>query len=430
MASSHDRGTSLAERLYAAALWMLPTSFRREYGPLMAQLLRDQFRDARRSGTRFAVMRVLLRAGPDLVATAAREHAHAVARMPPRWRFGLPAIAVLGLLVAVGPTALSIAAVDLAEKAQKLDHAPWRVAASERARAAGRNLAASGEARAQAVAALLVRHGDDIARGVHMPIEDPDGRPSPLPEAEALMRQALAAGMDDPVVLAIATWHCPVDPAICRSREAQARWRQIDPRNALAWWPRADDPAPDGALDAMAASTHATDPAWIARRIAHRALAAVREPDWPTLDALLPSVQATAWMLARDGFETQRTRRLGPTCLEAAHDAIAGGRHDRCVRASTVLLETATTYRDRFVALAVLRKLGDEDPAELEAIASASEARVARANDLETRALQKDGALQYPFGPAELAELLQLTTEKAFVDGLLSRHGLALAQQH
>ncbi|BCL78442.1 hypothetical protein ccbrp13_09070 [Ktedonobacteria bacterium brp13] len=44
--SSH-RSSGVSEQLYAALLWLYPTSFRREYGCEMVQTFRDLYRQER-----------------------------------------------------------------------------------------------------------------------------------------------------------------------------------------------------------------------------------------------------------------------------------------------------------------------------------------------------------------------------------------------
>ena len=72
---------SASERLYAGLLALYPARYRREYGPLMAQLFRDLLRDTRwqvGSGGNAARARGLaalwLRVAAELGVTAAREH--------------------------------------------------------------------------------------------------------------------------------------------------------------------------------------------------------------------------------------------------------------------------------------------------------------------------------------------------------------------
>ncbi|MBC6936768.1 MAG: hypothetical protein DWB42_13135 [Chloroflexi bacterium] len=57
-----------AERFFRALLWLYPADHRRDYGPLMEQLFRDQYRDARRC--RLGPARLWLRLLPDVVLSA------------------------------------------------------------------------------------------------------------------------------------------------------------------------------------------------------------------------------------------------------------------------------------------------------------------------------------------------------------------------
>jgi RsiW-degrading membrane proteinase PrsW (M82 family) len=72
----HDKSLRKAVRIYQRLLWLYPPSHRREYGPQMAQLFRDQYRAAlfgdaghrRRSAGLW--LEILL----DLICSAFREH--------------------------------------------------------------------------------------------------------------------------------------------------------------------------------------------------------------------------------------------------------------------------------------------------------------------------------------------------------------------
>ena len=424
---SAPRGDRLVwfERMYAAALYLLPREYRHEYGPPMRLLVRDLLRDARRSPTGIPILRLLVRLLADLLVTAVVQHANAFRARPPRRRFVLPALVAVALLAVSFTGRVSILLGDAAEQQQRPDHTAWSAAAGERALEAARSLADSPHPRDTAVAALLVRVADDLARGAPTALAADAAAPlHPLADADRLMHQALERGADDPVVLAIATWHCPADPEVCQRPHAQSRWRALDPRNALAWWPTTEDPAPTESLDRMADATHATDPAWIARRIAHRALATATTRSWPALDPRLPGEQATAWMLTRQAFENRRARRLGPLCIEELEVVPASDQREACTRAAFRLLELAATHRDQFSAAAVLRHLGVAIPGHLEAAVAASERRLAQAADIETTAMALEGLADYPFGPAELAESLNVSSERVWVDDLLARRGL------
>ena len=64
---------SLSERLYEKLLRVYPPAHRRQYGPLMRQRFRDQYRDARRAG-RGQQWRLWWRVGSELAQTAGGEH--------------------------------------------------------------------------------------------------------------------------------------------------------------------------------------------------------------------------------------------------------------------------------------------------------------------------------------------------------------------
>lgn len=67
-------GRSVSERLYARLLMLYPPRYRRAYGPLMLQLFRDQYRDARAVGGSWARWHLWWRVGAELAPTAAAEH--------------------------------------------------------------------------------------------------------------------------------------------------------------------------------------------------------------------------------------------------------------------------------------------------------------------------------------------------------------------
>lgn len=68
------RGASWSERLYARLLLLYPPGYRRQYGPLMLQLFRDQYRDARRHSSRWASWVLWWRIAAELAETAGQEH--------------------------------------------------------------------------------------------------------------------------------------------------------------------------------------------------------------------------------------------------------------------------------------------------------------------------------------------------------------------
>ena len=61
-------------RLFQRLLAAYPKEHRREYGPAMAQLFRDQCRDAWRDGRGWGLTGLWLRVLPDLVKTSVLEH--------------------------------------------------------------------------------------------------------------------------------------------------------------------------------------------------------------------------------------------------------------------------------------------------------------------------------------------------------------------
>ena len=65
---------ALSVRLFQRLLAAYPKEYRREYGPAMAQLFRDQCRDAWRHGRGWGLTGLWLRVLPDLVKTSVLEH--------------------------------------------------------------------------------------------------------------------------------------------------------------------------------------------------------------------------------------------------------------------------------------------------------------------------------------------------------------------
>ncbi len=74
MKDSSDITVRRASWIYERLLWIYPRSHRREYGPVMVQLFRDQCRAASRSGSRWALPALMLRTIPDLARSAFREN--------------------------------------------------------------------------------------------------------------------------------------------------------------------------------------------------------------------------------------------------------------------------------------------------------------------------------------------------------------------
>ncbi len=65
---------SISGRVYKALMFIFPTDFRREYGPLIAQAFRDISRDAYIDGNIRDIIYVWVRATSDLVGNAVAEH--------------------------------------------------------------------------------------------------------------------------------------------------------------------------------------------------------------------------------------------------------------------------------------------------------------------------------------------------------------------
>jgi len=108
------RALSASERLYQRLLWVYPAGYRREYGPLMAQLFRDLLRDQARDPRPLGLARLWLSTLTEVVVTAVREHAAEMrsqlvnANSNSASRFD-PAV-VRGMLVAVVIIALGLLA--------------------------------------------------------------------------------------------------------------------------------------------------------------------------------------------------------------------------------------------------------------------------------------------------------------------------------
>lgn len=96
-----------ASRIYERLLWIYPRVHRHEYGPLMAQLFRDQCRAGSRGGNRWALAGLVLRALPDLALSAFREHVTEqttrMKNMPPR------TLSLILFIAGIGAAALSCA---------------------------------------------------------------------------------------------------------------------------------------------------------------------------------------------------------------------------------------------------------------------------------------------------------------------------------
>ncbi len=70
----------LSERIYRKLLLLYPRTHRRDYGGLMAQLFRDQCRDACREGRSAGLIKLWLRVLPDIGKTSIQEQIAAIER--------------------------------------------------------------------------------------------------------------------------------------------------------------------------------------------------------------------------------------------------------------------------------------------------------------------------------------------------------------
>ena len=68
------RAVALSVRIYQRLLACYPPQYRHDYGPAMAQLFRDQCRDAWRGGRGWELVGLWLRVLPDLMKTSVLEH--------------------------------------------------------------------------------------------------------------------------------------------------------------------------------------------------------------------------------------------------------------------------------------------------------------------------------------------------------------------
>jgi len=72
----------LSEKIYRKLLLLYPPAHRRDYGGLMAQLFRDQCRDAYREGRSAGLIKLWLRVLPDIGKTSIQEQIAAIKRKP------------------------------------------------------------------------------------------------------------------------------------------------------------------------------------------------------------------------------------------------------------------------------------------------------------------------------------------------------------
>jgi len=101
---AENKSLRRATRIYEALLWLYPQPYRREYGPMMSQLFRDQCRDVCRLGNQGAAG-LWLRTLADVFRTAFREQlteqTERMKNMPPR------KLSLILFVVAVGASVFS-----------------------------------------------------------------------------------------------------------------------------------------------------------------------------------------------------------------------------------------------------------------------------------------------------------------------------------
>ena len=73
-----DNVLLIVERLYHILLFAYPAAHRREYGPLMAQLFRDLYRDSHRRDGFVGLLRLWSHVLKDTAVNAAVEHLYAL----------------------------------------------------------------------------------------------------------------------------------------------------------------------------------------------------------------------------------------------------------------------------------------------------------------------------------------------------------------
>ena len=71
---------SISEKIYRKVLCLYPASHRREFGEAMAQLFRDQCRDAWQTGRSAGLVKLWLRTLPDIGKTSIKEQLAAIGR--------------------------------------------------------------------------------------------------------------------------------------------------------------------------------------------------------------------------------------------------------------------------------------------------------------------------------------------------------------
>lgn len=108
MAARTSGDADPAVRAYAALVCLYPRGHRREYGPLMVQLFRDQVRDAR-GGRGQGLMRLYLRTVADLIGSVVREYGRSVGIGEPFGGWSYPRAPWWQALLAALPGLLLIA---------------------------------------------------------------------------------------------------------------------------------------------------------------------------------------------------------------------------------------------------------------------------------------------------------------------------------
>src|ERR1035437_9202296 len=70
----NNRALAVSQKIYGRLLTAYPKAHREEYGPSMAQLFRDQCRDAWNQARSRALVKLWLRTLPDVLMTSLLEH--------------------------------------------------------------------------------------------------------------------------------------------------------------------------------------------------------------------------------------------------------------------------------------------------------------------------------------------------------------------
>ena len=97
--TNSGRVPSISGRDYEALLVAYPKEFRRAYGPQMAQVFKDLYREEQRRSGAFGLTRLWVRTLLDLAATALVERSKAM-----KWKLLMPSALIIGLLIALVDT--------------------------------------------------------------------------------------------------------------------------------------------------------------------------------------------------------------------------------------------------------------------------------------------------------------------------------------